>query len=230
MASKLTATKEELQELFQFHSCEQIGRKFGVCAEIVRRKLHEFGIDPSKKQRKTFNPPKEVLEDLYQTKSMRQIADHFGVGETVVFKRLKEHGIELKEHKNHRLKPGRTFSEEHLANMRKTHRAKAAFGDSNPNWKGGLTEVNRRLRGSWQFRDWKKQSLERAGHKCEKCGVSDGQACECCGTRIKLHVHHVKSFSKFPDVRFDPANSEVLCPKCHFALHHRKPRELLETP
>jgi transposase len=230
MANKLTATKGQLEKLYQTHSCAQIGAKYGVCAEIVRRKLHEYGIDPSAKTRRSFDPPKKVLEALYQTKSMREIAGHFGVGETVVFQRLKEHGITLKEHINHRLKTGKAFSESHKAAIRAAHRAKAAFGDKNPNWKGGLTEKNRRLRNSWQFRDWKQQSLERAEHKCERCGVQDGQACECCGTRVKLHVHHVKSFAKFPDLRFDATNSEVLCPKCHFAEHHRKPRELLESP
>lgn len=230
MASKLTASKKELETLFKTLTCKEIGERYGVGAEIVRRKMHRLGMNPSAKTRRTFDPPKAELEKLYQTRSMRQIADHFGVGETVVFNRLKEHGIELKEHINHRLKPGRQFTESHRAAIRDAHRAKAAFGEANPNWKGGLTEINRRIRNSWQFREWKELSLERAGSRCEKCGVSDGHSCECCGTRVKLHVHHIKSFSKFPDLRFDPMNSEVLCPKCHFALHHRKPRELLETP
>jgi hypothetical protein len=230
VASKFTATKGQLEKLFQTHSCAEIGAQYGVCAEIVRRKLHEYGINPSAKTKRTFNPPKGVLEAMYQTKSMRSIADEFGVGETVVFKRLKEHGITLKEHINHRLKPGRIFSDDHKAAIRAAHRANPAVGEKNPNWKGGLTEKHRAIRRSWQFRDWKQQSLERAKHTCERCKVPDGKVCECCGTRVKLHVHHVKSFSKFPDLRFDPKNSEVLCPKCHFAEHHRKPRELLESP
>ena len=222
MERRFNPTKEELEKLYQFHSCERIGKQFGVNAETVRKRLHEHGIAAMKRGgRRAFDPPKEVLEELYQRMSMAEIAKHLEVGETVVFKRLKEHGIELKEHKNHRLKPGRIFTEEHKTNIRKSLIARVAYGEKNPNWKGGLTVKNLQARGSWEAREWKKNSLIRANHSCEKCGVKDGTTCECCGTRVKLHVHHVKSFSKYPESRFDPENSEVLCPKCHFAEHGR---------
>lgn len=223
MESRFNPTKEELERLYQFYSCTQIGRQYGVCAEIVRRALHKHGIGIRKVGgRRRFDPPKEVLESLYQEMSMAEIAKHFDVGETVVFKRIKEHGIELKEHKNHRLKPGRQFSEEHIANIRKARKENAKYGADNPNWKGGLTDEHRKLRGSWRYREWKERSLERAGYKCEICGAVNGYMCECCGTKIRLHVHHVKSFAKYPDLRFDPQNSEVLCPKCHNSKHRMK--------
>ena len=230
--SSFQPTKQELQELHQFYSCEKIGQMYGVSAECVRTRMHKLGAEMKPRgSRRAFDPPRELLYALYQEKSMRQIADHFGVGETVVFNRLKEHGIELKEHKNHRLKTGRVLSEQHKASLKKARRSNVAHGADNPNWKGGLTEVHRKLRGSWQYRDWKAQSLERAGYKCELCGAGHGRVCECCGTKVVLHVHHIKSFAKFPDDRFDPENSEVLCPKCHFTVRHqRKSGELLETP
>ena len=58
--------------------------------------------------------------------SMAEIATKYGVGETVVWKRLHEHGIELRDFKNHRLKPGRIFSEEHRRNISQSMRAKLA--------------------------------------------------------------------------------------------------------
>lgn len=196
----------------------------GVNAETVRKRLHQYGIKIGKVGgRRAFDPPKDVLETMYQSMSMREIATQFGVGETVVFKRLKEHGIELEHHKNHRLKPGRIFSEEHVSNIRKSLIARAAYGEKNPNWRGGLSEVNRIARNNWEAREWRKLSLERTGQKCEKCGVVQDKICECCGIKVRLHVHHVKSFSKFPELRYDPANSEVLCPKCHH-LEHQGPR------
>ena len=167
-----------------------------------------------------FDPPKDVLQELYQTKSLREIADHFGVGETVVFNRIKEHGIELKDHKNHRLKPGRQFSDEHKQNIRQSLITRAAYGEKNPNWKGGKTLEHLIARTNWQAREWKRLALERASYQCQQCGVKDGWMCECCGTKVRLHVHHVKSFAKYPELRYDPENSEVLCPKCHFKIHH----------
>lgn len=203
---------------------------YGVTAEVVRLRLHKYGINPSLKTRRTFDPTREELHAMYQSKSMREIAEELGVGETVVFKRLKEHGISLKDHGNHRLKTGRQFSESHIAAMKEAHRKNPKRGADNPAWKGGIAVTNRKLREGWEFREWKKLSLERAGHKCEACGTQNGSMCNCCGTLVKLHVHHVKSFAKYPESRFDPANSQVLCPRCHFAEHYRKPRELLETP
>lgn len=220
MQGKFNLSKSELEKLYQFKSCQQIGQMYGVSAETVRKTLHRHGIAIGKVGgRRAFDPPRDVLETMYQSMSMREIAEQFGVGETVVFNRLKEHRIELEQHTNHRLKPGRIFTEQHKANIRKSMIERAAYGEKNHNWKGGLTEKNRQARNSWQARDWKAASLARAGHKCESCGVAQDQECECCGLKIKLHVHHVKSFSKFPEHRYDPMNSEVLCPKCHRAEH-----------
>src|SRR5690349_18351626 len=62
------------------------------------------------------------------------------------------------------------------------------------------------------------------------CGVENGTACECCGAQVRLHVHHVESFAKVPERRFDPNNSEILCPKCHHSRHWSKPGEFGGSP
>jgi YHS domain-containing protein len=71
------------------------------------------------------------------------------------------------------------------------------------------------LRQSSAYKTWRNQSKKRANYQCEKCGIKEGSTCECCGTKIYLHVHHIKPFASFIDLRFDPKNSMVLCPKCH---------------
>lgn len=222
--SKLDLTKEDLEKIYRNHSTVEIGRMYGVCAEIVRRRLHEFGIKTRKRGgRRQFDPPAKELERLYQKHSMREIAEKFGVGETVVFKRLTEHGITLRgyEKGGHRLKPGRTFSPEARQNMSKSKRGRWT-GDKNPNWKGGVHYKNIRLRASAEYKQWRYEALDLKGFKCEQCGIAQHSVCECCGTKIRLHVHHIKSFSRYPTLRFDPKNSEVLCPKCHHSRHHGK--------
>lgn len=213
---KLTATKQELETLSKTMNCEQIGQRYGCSAELVRRALHSFDIPVS---RRSFDPSAQDLSDLYQTMSMKSIADHYGVGETVVFKRLKEHGIALKEFGNHRLKTGRSFTQEHRQNLSKAHKGKWS-GEKNPNWKGGVHTENLAARATGEYKQWRLAALAMKSDACESCGVKQGHVCECCGVTIRLHVHHVKSFSKHKDARFDPANAEVLCPKCHFARHH----------
>jgi 5-methylcytosine-specific restriction endonuclease McrA len=209
------AVKQDLEQLAKYQSCEQIGLKYGCSAELVRRKLHKLGI---KVTRKRFDPPKEDLEALYQTKSMLEIAEHYGVGQTVVWKRLKEHGIELRGFVNHRLKPGRQFSVEHRKNLSLAHTGRWV-GDKNPNWKDGIHKKNLAIRASGVYKQWRVAALNLKGSKCEACGVEQDSVCECCGYKIRLHVHHIRPFAKYPELRFDPANAEVLCPKCHKARH-----------
>jgi 5-methylcytosine-specific restriction endonuclease McrA len=95
-------------------------------------------------------------------------------------------------------------------------------GEKSGNWKGGATVKNLRARGGKEYRDWRAAALQLRGGRCQDCGAVDGHTCECCGTHVKLHVHHVFSFAKHPEKRFDPANSEVLCPKCHWSRHRGK--------
>jgi len=224
MDKKFSFTKEELEKLYENHSTAEIGELRGINAEVVRRWLHRLGIKPRPSGgRRTFDPPKQELETLYQELSMKQIADKYRVGETVVWKRLKQHGIKLKDHENggHRLKKGREFSEQHLAALRKVgiERRGKFVGEKSHNWRGGKTALGLHLRSTGAYKVWKKSSLERAGYACQECGAKHGAICDCCGTKVVLHVHHVLSFAKHEDKRFDPSNSEVLCPKCHRFKH-----------
>src|SRR3954454_16189978 len=105
MASFAELTKDELVELYKWHSTGGIADKYGVSAETVRKRFLKLGISRRKQGgRRDFDPPAKDLTELYQSMSMAQIAEKYGVGETVVWKRLHEHGIELRDFKNHRLK------------------------------------------------------------------------------------------------------------------------------
>jgi hypothetical protein len=229
---KITATDEELLKLYETRTLRKIAALYGCNDEAVRQRLKRAGAKMRPRGgTKQFDPPRQELEILYQSKSMREIAKVFEVGETVVWKRLKEHGIVLRDFESggHRLKPGRQFSKAHRKNLSKAHKGKWS-GERNPHWRGGVHQVHLRLRGSGDYKMWKNEALELRGFKCQQCGVVQNNICECCGTRIRLHVHHIESFAAVPEKRFDPHNSEVLCPRCHHSRHHGKPGELRETP
>ena len=218
-----SVSDEELKRLHETHSTAAIGKLLGRCSETIRKRLKKLGVAMRPRGSvRTFTPSREELEAEYQNHSMRQIAEKYGVGETVVWNRLKEFGIKLHDYENggHRLKPGRIFSAEHRHNISRSMRGKV--GPLNRNWSGKTAE-NIRLRGSIDYREWKAAALLLRGYKCQDCGALDRAVCECCGTQIVLHVHHVESFAKFPERRFDPHNSEVLCPKCHRSRHRWKP-------
>jgi len=89
-------------------------------------------------------------------------------------------------------------------------------GESNRNWKGGRPQSRR---NTTALKTWKRLALERANGKCEECGVKGGNACECCGQRTDLHVHHIKSWNDYPELRHELDNAKVLCTSCHRKVH-----------
>lgn len=78
-------------------------------------------------------------------------------------------------------------------------------GETHYNWQGGITPINRRLRHSKEYREWRKTVFERDNYTCQMCGIRGGE----------LHPDHIKPFAYFPELRFDVANGRTLCAPCH---------------
>ena len=79
------------------------------------------------------------------------------------------------------------------------------FGKRSPNWQGGITPINLAIRNSKEYAIWRLSVFERDKFTCRGCGARGGD----------LHAHHVLSFSKFPNHRFDINNGLTLCKDCH---------------
>lgn len=60
-------------------------------------------------------------------------------------------------------------------------------------------------RSSWKAQEWRKQVLERDGHKCVFCG----------SLGPKLHCHHLVPWKKSVKLRFCVENGQTLCASCH---------------
>lgn len=78
-------------------------------------------------------------------------------------------------------------------------------GDKSPNWRGGKTSDNHRVRNSNEYKEWRNSVFKRDSYTCVHCGVCGG----------KLHADHIKPFSLFPDIRLDVNNGRTLCISCH---------------
>ena len=63
--------------------------------------------------------------------------------------------------------------------------------------------------------------LERAGHKCERCGAENYQPHPVTGSKVVLTVAHLDHTLE----NCSPENLQALCQKCHLAYDHQHHRE-----
>lgn len=83
-------------------------------------------------------------------------------------------------------------------------------GPLNYAWKGGITPEQKRIRGSFEYREWRTTVFARDDFACQECGARNGN-----GSNVYLEAHHVLPFSTHPDERFNPDNGVTLCAPCH---------------
>lgn len=90
--------------------------------------------------------------------------------------------------------------------------ANPRYGPNAAHWKGGITKPNKLARTSAAFVAWREAVFSRDDWTCQECGQRGG----------RLHAHHIKRFSKYPELRYDVYNGITLCRECHFELHRIK--------
>jgi len=84
------------------------------------------------------------------------------------------------------------------------------LGKRNPNWNPTYNRaIREQLRINPEYIQWAKDVKARDNYTCQHCGV----------TNTTLHSHHIKLFSKYPDLRYDLDNGLTLCKPCHFKVH-----------
>lgn len=109
---------------------------------------------------------------------------------------------------------GKKNSEEHRRKI-----SLAEMGSKNWRWKGGITPLKRKIRGLFEYRQWRSDVYTRDKHLCQDCGI-EGK---------KLHAHHIKQFSiilfenKITSIEealnceelWNTNNGKTLCIECH---------------
>ena len=83
-------------------------------------------------------------------------------------------------------------------------------GENNPWWKGGITPINKRIRGSLEYKIWRRSVFERDNYTCVWCGARSGKR-----KAVILHADHIKPFALYPELRFAIDNGRTLCVDCH---------------
>ena len=67
-----------------------------------------------------------------------------------------------------------------------------------------------RIRKSPEYKNWRTFVFKRDNYTCQKCNARSGN-----GKEVYLEAHHKKSYSKYPQLRFDVSNGITLCLSCH---------------
>ena len=79
-------------------------------------------------------------------------------------------------------------------------------GEKAYNWKGGKTTRERKLlMGRQEYKQWRSNVLERDNWTCQTCQARG----------IPLEVHHIKTWAKYPALRYEISNGVALCLPCH---------------
>lgn len=97
---------------------------------------------------------------------------------------------------------GKVLSEETKEKLRLAFKGEKSFF-----WKGGIKNNNDQIRHSNEYRTWRRRVCKRDKYSCQICKQSFPE--------VKIDVDHIKSFSLYPELRFDIDNGRVLCKDCH---------------
>lgn len=75
-------------------------------------------------------------------------------------------------------------------------------------WRGGITPINRAIRTSLEYKQWRENVFKRDNWTCVKCRT---KGCR----KNPIQAHHIKPFSTHPELRFELSNGITLCIPCH---------------
>jgi hypothetical protein len=106
---------------------------------------------------------------------------------------------------------GRKHTTEARAKISAFHRGRFV-GENSPHWKGGKGTERHRIMLSHRYQAWRSQVFLRDNYTCQICDEYAGY----------LHADHIKSWAKFPELRYEVNNGRTLCRACHYYITFKR--------
>lgn len=182
---------------------KQIAEKFNCTIDSVIHRVEKLNL-PKRPHIAKRNPnynekmkiEQELLISLYwgNEYTMKKISNIFKCSQATIYGKFKKYKI-----------PMLTQSEVQIRNGNNVN-------EKNPSWKGGISSMHQRLRRGRMSSIWRKYVL-----------MKDKHCCQICYSKSALCAHHIKSFSDFPEERFNVDNGITLCKNCHKWVHYLNP-------
>lgn len=86
----------------------------------------------------------------------------------------------------------------------------AIRGKNHWNWQGGKTAKWFKERNNLKLKEWRRKIFKRDNYTCQVCKARNGN-----GHTVYLEAHHIKSWAKYPKLRYILKNGITLCKSCH---------------
>lgn len=114
----------------------------------------------------------------------------------------------------------KTYIENYKQSMRKCVATRSINYRKAMEKKWELNPLERRIGTRHEL--WRKACLERDKYTCQHCGIKEEEIPKVGNTSDQhIHVHHIKPWRDYKELRFEVSNGLSLCPKCHRKEEHR---------
>lgn len=97
----------------------------------------------------------------------------------------------------------------HTTSVRNKRRA-SILKEKHWNWQGGKTSEQKKIRNSFEYKEWRNSVFRRDKYTCVLCSARSSK-----GNSVILNADHIKPFCDFPELRLCLDNGRTLCLNCH---------------
>ncbi len=221
--------RKALKLYVQGNSAVSIGRLMGCAHNTILKWAKEKDICRTFKEAAEIRKPvydsnfrKMAIERYASGLSSTNVAKELGCSNRTVLDWATEAGI--KRSISEALKVAGIIPPSQKGVKRSMETRLKLSGDKNHFWRGGVAPLQKRIRMSLRYRDWRTEVFERDDYICQKCGEFS-----VAGARLRLNAHHrtpfIELLTKFELDTFEKAmaceelwnveNGVTLCVGCH---------------